>query len=107
MQYEEAIQRLSLEKEQSVAQYQAYIEQLQVQSRHLQAQVTTLLDDKEHVMAQRRELEVLVAELQSKNNNVSTEALEAIAVRKDLTDSVQRLRDELEQVKQQYNAQVY
>jgi regulator of replication initiation timing len=89
-----------------VAQYQAYVEQMQVQSRQLQAQVNTLLTDKEHLLSQRRELENTVAELQQRTAADVTEARDAIAVKQTLTDTVTKLQQEIERVTQLYNAQV-
>lgn len=97
---------VSQDKEQMVAQYQAYVEQMQVQSRQLQAQVNTLLNDKEHLLDKHRELEFTVTELQQRTSADDAEAREALAVNQALTDTVTRLTQDLEHVTQLFNKQV-
>lgn len=79
---------------------------MQAQSRQLQAQVNTLLNDKEHLLTQRHELENTIADLQHRTAADVAAAREALTLKQTLTDTVARLKQDLEQVTQLYNSQV-
>ena len=61
LQYEEAVQRVSGERDQLAQQYQEYIEQLQQQGSHLQVQINTLVEERDSYV---QRAQVLQAEVE-------------------------------------------
>ena len=70
-QYEEAFHKATIERDQIAQQYQQYTEQLNSQQTQLQTQVTTLIEERENLVERQAELQSLIQQYESKQQDQS------------------------------------
>ena len=77
-QYEEAFHKATVERDQIAQQYQQYTEQLNSQQTQLQTQVATLIEERENLVERQAELQGLIQQYESKQQDQSESLLKIV-----------------------------
>ncbi|KAK2175475.1 hypothetical protein NP493_729g01024 [Ridgeia piscesae] len=116
-QYDEAFQKVSSEREQIAEQYQQYVDQLTQQSAGLQAQIGSLVEERNELLSKQEEFSSVIAQLQNTQDTTVTHNMkaagaseaslqEAAQERDELTGRLNQLEAELGELRPLYEAQV-
>ena len=77
-QYEEAFHKATVERDQIAQQYQQYTEQLNSQQTQLQTQVAALIEERENLVERQAELQGLIQQYESKQQDQSESLLKTV-----------------------------
>ncbi|XP_046556610.1 golgin subfamily A member 2-like isoform X2 [Haliotis rubra] len=106
-QYDESFHKVAAERDQISEQYRQYTEQLQRQSQELSQQVSTMVEEREQLLARQHHLESSALELQRKlEEAVVAERPVQESVSADVPEELERLRSEYQELTDRHEAQV-
>jgi myosin heavy subunit len=92
---EDAMRNCQMDRDSTIQQYTLFIDQLQQQSRQLQTQVESLMDERDQLASRARELESVVAQLKAKDVASTEMTVQNLEEKAELAEKIERLKSEL------------